>query len=98
MNYKPVVRKNSKNPLKLVKNPQNLCRIGTFFHNPYINPSTALRENRIHCMDIERTAIMTDAHGNRLVLKENQTCMNTPDNNHHIVFNDRRKRRWNKKR
>ena len=35
------------------------------------------KKGRAHCQAIERTAIYKDAHGNKIVLKENTTTMNT---------------------
>ena len=46
------------------------------------------KQGRAHCQAIERTAIYTDAHGNRIVLKENSTTMNTDNNGSALTYNN----------
>lgn len=55
-------------------------------------------KGRIHCVAIQRTAIYKDANGNKIVLKENQTTMNTPETHRgELRFDDGYKGRWNKR-
>lgn len=52
-------------------NNQNLA---TLFKST--TPKEALRDGRVHCVSVQKTAILTDSYGNRMVLKEHQTSMN----------------------
>ena len=37
----------------------------------------AMRDGRVHCQSVEKTATLIDAHGNKVILREHQTTMNT---------------------
>ena len=55
-------------------------------------------DKRIHCVAIKRTAIYTDANGNKIVLKENQTTMNAPETMRGgFEFQDGNHGKWRKK-
>lgn len=66
----PVQRTNQSNNI-INFNPQHLS---SFFSKKV--PSGALKNGRINCQTILTTAILTDAHGNKMVLKEHHTSMN----------------------
>lgn len=65
------------------------------FHNNSISSSFATRDGRVHCVAVQRTAIYKDAYGNKVVLKENQQTMNTPENTRGLSFHSGGKR-WKK--
>ena len=55
-------------------------------------------DGRVHCVAVQRTAIYRDANGNKIVLKENHTTMNTPNNLYGgIEFHDKYNGNWRKK-
>ena len=56
------------------------------FHNNSISSSFATRDGRVHCVAVQRTAIYKDANGNKVILKENQQTMNTPENTRGLSF------------
>ena len=97
--YSPTVRHNKKNlPAQRSGMPAFKLSGGlpNIFHNNEISSQHATRGNRIHCVAVQRTAIYQDAHGNKIILKENQETMNTPQGVGSLTFSHG-KRRWDKR-
>ena len=97
--YSPTVRHNKKNlPAQRSGMPAFKLSGGlpNIFHNNEISSQHATRGNRIHCVAVQRTAIYQDAHGNKIILKENQETMNTPQGVGSLTLSHG-KRRWDKR-
>ena len=95
----PVVRHNNRYlPASNSRRPSfNMSgSLPNIFHNNSISSEHATRGNRIHCVAVERTAIYQDANGNKIVLKENQETMNTPQGFGSLRFSHG-KRKWTKR-
>ena len=53
------------------------------------NPNNyALRTGRVHCQSIEKKAVLVDAQGNKIILKEHQTNFNTDKDTRGIEYCD----------
>jgi len=88
MNY-PVIKKTKNNVVNKSKKSmivpsQGAITIPNIFNQTQNN--YALRDGRVNCTSVVRTAIYTDANGNRIVLKENATTMNTDKNGPGLRF------------
>lgn len=70
--------------------PINTNVISSLFQTTVNNH--AIRKGRVNCQSIERTAIITDAHGNRMILREHQTNMNADNNTPNLTFDDNGRR------
>ena len=89
----------AKTPKNYVKPAQNVHfspAIPNIFNGNGMSDRYATRDSRVHCASIERTAIYRDANGNKIVLKENSTVMNTPEALRGVVYYDRGKK-WGRK-
>lgn len=97
--YLPVKRQTNKHNLieKNTKNPAIPVNFSNFFKGNSLTSKDATQSGRVHCVAIDRTAIMYDKHGNKLVLKEHQTTMNAPKNSPGLHFRHN-KHSWTKNR
>ena len=78
------------------KNSKFFPTMPSIFQPSMISDRYATRDSRVHCVAVERTAIYRDANGNKVVLKENSTTMNTPESLRGIVYHHKGER-WGKK-
>ena len=78
------------------KNQMFFPTMPSIFQPSTVSDKYATRDTRVHCVAVERTAIYRDANGNKVVLKENSTTMNTPESFRGAVFHHRGNR-WVKK-
>ena len=93
MKYPTKIKYNKKANLK-IKNNQNMIQptmidkrfITSIFDSKPSNYS--LRDGRVNCSSIEKTAIVFDAYGNKIVLKENSTTFNADNNGPSLTFKD----------
>ncbi len=97
MKYAPVAKKSSKNVAKPVSFSPNMLATRDFFSNGIVSDRYATKENRVHCVGIERRAIFKDAYGNSMVLKEDMTTMNLPKEFQGSLRYNNNNRRWKKK-
>ena len=90
MPHYPVQNRNSRNQVARPTQGSILPPTGGVIPNIFQQQTShyAFRDGRAHCQSIERTAIYTDAQGNRVVLKEHTTTMNTDNNGPGLRFTD----------
>lgn len=83
--------------VKSKKTGRMMPSLETMFNRGHLTSKDATKNGRIHCCAVQRTAIMRDNQGNQVILKENQTIMNTPREGANVKFNHGR-HTWRKKR
>ena len=87
---------------KRTKTHQNHCSsltkfpISNFFARGAITSKDATKSNRIMCHSVDRVATFYDAYGNKMVLRENQETINTPETSSSITYTHNGKR-WTKR-